>query len=163
VRRLTPTLRCQPAEEFLAQSRPLHGGTLIFDVGFRGIHNRFFDREMWAHGRCNGLQLIARGVSGTVQRGESEASRTRRGGVMVITSARKPAEKGSPVSVSPGTSSCLGDILDTRLFVKKGPFHANYPNACRVSNRRHLPSPTLQLIANSGPASGLMLRCRPQS
>ena len=50
-------------EEFLAQSRPLHGGRLIFHVGFGGIHNRFFDREMWANGRSNGLQLIAREVT----------------------------------------------------------------------------------------------------
>jgi hypothetical protein len=49
-------------EEFLAQSRPLHGGRLIFHVGFGCIHNPFFDREMWADGRSNGLQLIARGA-----------------------------------------------------------------------------------------------------
>jgi hypothetical protein len=60
---LRPLFVVSQMEEFLAQSRPLHGRRLIFStVGFGGIRNRFFDIEMWADGRSNGLQLIARGA-----------------------------------------------------------------------------------------------------
>jgi hypothetical protein len=104
-------------EEFLAQSRPLHGGRLIFHVGFPGIH--FFDREMWADGRSNGLQLIARGVTGTVQRGESELLAGAGGGVMAITSARRPAEKRiTPYGWRiPGTSSHWTSLWTRRFSI----------------------------------------------
>ena len=42
MRRPTPTLRRQPDEGFLAQSRPLHGGRLIFHWRVGGIR-KFFD------------------------------------------------------------------------------------------------------------------------
>ena len=40
------------------------------------------------------------------------------GGVMVITSARKPGEKRIALE---RTSACLGDILETRFLLRKRP------------------------------------------
>ena len=60
---------------------------------------------MWAEGRSNGLQLIARGVTGTVQRGESEASRTRRWrGDGHHLGEKTSGEKDHPLRVKEGDS-----------------------------------------------------------
>ena len=50
MRRPTPTLRRQPDEGFLAQSRPLHGGRLIFPCRVGGIRDPFVDLEIRERG-----------------------------------------------------------------------------------------------------------------
>ena len=114
---LRPLFAVGLTEEFLAQSRPLHGGRLIFHIGFGGIHNPFLDREMWA----DWLQLIARRVTETGQRGESRASRTRGWGRW--SRRENQRRKGSPVTGEegiPGTSRVPETFLRHAFFLKKG-------------------------------------------